>query len=303
MIYFLTGENWHERDRALKVLISQGGEVPEYLDVEKLTTDSFKEILGAQTLFSQKRCIVVKHLSENKVVWDSLGTMLPDTPDDDLVLILVEDKPDKRTKTYKALQKSATVQEFPAWTERDSGLATEWLLHEAKRRGIPLKTRDASQVVQLTGADQGRLAAALEKLSLMQEITSESIEASIDAYAVDNVFILLETALRADVSQLQSMTVSLRQIEDAYRVFGLLSSQLMQLAALVYSEKSPNEVARDIGAAPFVLSKLAPFAARISKSDMRRLLMWAAETDMQMKSISIEPWVLVEQLLLKIASR
>lgn len=300
MIYFLTGENWYAREQALRALIARSGGAAEFLDVEKLTVEGLRETLSAQTLFATERCIVLRQPSENKTLWEALGEI---KVADDITLILTEEKPDKRTKTYKALKKQATTKDFPNWTERDAGFATEWLLSEAKTRDIPLKTRDAKLVIERLGANQGRLAGALEKLSLMDEITLESIEASIESYAVDNVFILLETALRGDISKVQSTTKNLRQTEDAYRVFGLLSSQLVQLAALVYSSEPPNEVARAIGAPPFVLSKLAPFAARLPGSDMRQLLEWAASTDMNMKSIAIEPWVLVEQLLLKIASR
>lgn len=302
MIYFLTGENWYGREQALKALVTRIEATPEYLDTEKLTVEGLRESLNTQTLFAEARCIVLKQPSENKAVWEALEQIATDVPDD-VTLIVIEDKPDKRTKTYKALHKQATTKDFPNWTERDAGFATEWLLNEAKQCDIPLKTKEARLVVQRIGADQGRLAGALEKLGLMDEITPEAIEASIESYAVDNVFILLETALRGETDRVQEIIKNLRQTEDAYRVFGLLSSQLTQLAALAYSAESPNEVARAIGAPPFVLSKLAPFAARLSENDMRRLLEWAADTDMQMKSVAIDPWVLVGQLLLKIASR
>lgn len=302
MIYFLTGENWYARDKAVGAIVERSSEAPEYIDTEKATADSLRELLGAQTLFSQARTVILRQPSENKVLWGSLDEITAGVADD-ITLIITEDKPDKRTKTYKALQKQATTKDFPNWTERDTGFATEWLLQEAKEQGVPLKTRDAQMVIRRVGVDQGRLAAALEKISLMPEITPESIRASIDAHAIDNVFILLETALRGEVSEVQAMLKHLRQTEDAYRVFGLLGSQLTQLAALTYGKESPNEVARAIGAAPFVLSKLAPFAARISENGIHEILEWAADTDMKMKSVAIDPWVLIEQLLLKIATR
>lgn len=302
VIYFLTGENWYARDMAVKVIVERAGEAPEYIDTEKATVDSLRELLGAQTLFSQARTVMLRQPSENKALWGSFDAIAAGVADD-ITLIITEDKPDKRTKTYKALQKQATTKDFPNWTDRDAGFATEWLLREAKLQGIPLKTRDAQALVRQVGVDQGRLASALEKIALMPEITGEAIEASIDTHAVDNVFILLETALRGEVGQVQEMIRSLRQTEDAYRVFGLLGSQLTQLAALVYSKDSPNDVAHAIGAAPFVLSKLAPYAARISERGMHEILEWAADTDMKMKSVAIDPWVLVGQLLLKVASR
>jgi len=302
MIYFLAGENWYARDLVLKAIVERAGVAPEYLDVDKLTPENLRELFGAQTLFSETRCIVLKQSSGNKAIWGELGEILEGLSDD-ITLIIVEDQPDKRTKTYKALKKHTTVKEFPSWTERDTNFAIEWMLGEAKKRNIPLKSRHARQVIQQVGVEQGRLASALEKIELMPIITPEAIEASIETHAVDNVLLLLETALRGDTDRLQTLIKNLRLAEDAYRVFGLLASQMTQLAALAYSNESPGEVAQKIGAPPFVLSKLAPFAARLSENSMRELLEWTAETDMQMKSVSIDPWILVEQLLLKIASR
>lgn len=304
MIYFLSGENWYGRDLAVRSLLKKVGiESIERPDVSKMEVSELHDMLQAQSLFSEKRCIVLSGLSENKLAWEALGDMA-DSISPDITLIIVEDKPDKRTKAYKALQKHAETSEFPLWTTRDIPKATEWLLVVAKAQNVPLKTRDAKQLIERVGVDQARLAGALEKLQLMDEITPENIEASIDSQPGDNVFALLETALRGDDASLRSSIESLRQTEDAYRVFGLLSSQLLQLAALAYQKDvTPGEVAKQIGAPPFVLTKLRPFAQRLAEHEAAAMLELAANTDMKMKSVAIDPWLLVEELLIKITRR
>lgn len=304
MIYFLTGENWYGRNLALKTLLKKVDvESVERPDISKMEVSELHDMLQAQSLFSEKRCIVLSGVSENKLVWEALGDVA-DAVSPDVALIIIEDKPDKRTKAYKSLQKHAEASQFPLWTPRDTPMATEWLLATAKAQDVPLKTRDAKQLIERVGVDQARLAAALEKLQLMSEITPESIEASIDRQPSDNVFALLETALGSDDALLRLSIESLRRTEDAYRVFGLLSSQLLQLAALVYQKDvSPGDVAKQIGAPPFVLTKLRPFAQRLSEREMAAILALAAATDVKMKSVAIDPWLLVEELLVKIARR
>lgn len=304
MIYFLSGENWYGRALVLKALLKKVGvETIERPDTSKMEVSELYDMLQAQSLFSEKRCIVLSGLSDNKLVWEAMGN-IAGTVSSDITLIIVEDKPDKRTKTYKTLQKYAETEEFPLWTPRDTPKATEWLIAAAKAQDVPLKTRDAKQVIELVGVDQARLAKALEKLRLVSELTPEAIAASIDREPSDNVFSLLETALKGDVVSVQASLVTLRQTEDAYRVFGLLSSQLLQLAALAYQkEVSPGEVAKQIGAPPFVLTKLRPFAQRLSEHEMTAMLELAAGTDMKMKSVAIDPWLLVEELLIKITRR
>jgi DNA polymerase-3 subunit delta len=304
MIYFLTGENWYARDQAVKSLLSKfEGAGPERPDTSKITMAELEDLISAQSLFSEKRCIVLANLSDNKQVWDGLGGLIESTSPD-LLLIITEDKPDKRTKSYKVLQKHAEVKEFPLWTVRDSAEASEWLLVEAKRQGLPLKTRDARLLIERVGVDQARLAGALEKLHLVDSITPETIASSIETHPMNNVFTLLETAFSGENTELRTIIQALRQTEEPYRVFGLLSSQLLQLAALVYQKNTPSaQVARDIGVAPFVLTKLSPYARRVSEHDMSEILELAADTDIKMKSISVDPWLLIEELLIKLAHK
>ena len=84
--------------------------------------------------------------------------------------------------------------------------------------------------------------------------------------------------------------------------FGLLSSQVFQLAALAVTSKPANEVASDIGAHPFALSKLAPHAKQLGHSRTRQIVRIFADTDISMKSTGADPWLLIEKALIKTTS-
>lgn len=302
MIHFFLGENSFEMTRELKKLTASfDGEV-RTIDAEDVTLGDLPDILQGQTLFSDKRLVVVKQLSENKPVWDALPERVS-TMSSDVTLVLVEAKPDKRTKSYKDLVKIANVKEFPLWTARDTSLAIEWTILEAKHRDLELTSKLARHLVERTGLDQWRLFHALEKLSLAGDVSIERIDEVVEAHPDENVFQLLDTALRGDLEGVQRAIVQLRQTTDAYQTAGLLISQILQLTTLALSDKSANEVAKDIGAHPFVLSKLAPHAARLSVSEVKQLITRTAKTDMQMKSSGIDPWIVVEKLLLRIAAK
>lgn len=302
MIHFFLGENSFEMTRELKKLTTSfDGEV-RAIDAEDLTLGDLPDLLQGQTLFSDKRLVVVKQLSENKSVWDALHERVS-TMSSDVTLVLVEAKPDKRTKTYKELVKVANVKEFPLWTARDTSLAVEWTMLEAKHRDLELTSKLARHLVERTGLDQWRLFHALEKLSLAGDVSIERINEVVEAHPDENVFQLLDTALRGDLEGVQRAIEQLRQTTDAYQTAGLLISQILQLTTLALSDKFANEVAKDIGAHPFVLSKLAPHAARLSVSEVKQLIARTAKTDMQMKSSGIDPWIVVEKLLLRIAAK
>lgn len=300
MITLLSGENSFENERALERIIREETASPERIDGSTIEVKQLPDLLMGATLFASKRLVIIRNLSENKALWSDFGNWLPRVSDD-IHLVLVEAKPDKRMKTYKDLQKVASVHESKVWTDRDSMKAEQWVSSEAKVKGFELDKKCARLLVERVGIDQWLLAGALEKLAVLDHISPEVIEEVIEANPIENVFNLLETALRGDTHRIRSMVNTLELNEDPYRLFGLLSSQGFQLATLSVTDKPSGDVAKDIGAHPFVLSKLVPHARKLGPAGARKLINALAEADSGMKTSAAEPWLLIERALAKIA--
>lgn len=299
MLTFLIGENSFEVERTLSNIVDEYSGDVERIDGSQLTVDRLPDLFMGQSLFSNKRLIVIKNSSVSGVVWAKLADYL----EAELAshIVVVEPKPDKRTKTYKLLREYADTKEFPVWGERDTHRAEEWATNEARARNIAVDQAAIRALVARTGVDQWRLHHALEKLAVLDSVSVETVESTIENNPSDNVFQLFETALNGNMKRLQSMIHVLKQTEDAYMVFGLLSGQAFQLTALVVGSEPSAVVAKDLGAHPFVLSKLAPYAKRLSQSDARNIISIFAECDDAMKSSATDPWLLVERALLKIS--
>jgi DNA polymerase III delta subunit len=301
MITLVTGENSFENERIVAEIIADFDGVPDKVDGETLELRQLPDLFMGATLFADKKLVIIKNLSENKTLWNTLADWL-ERIHDDVHVVLVESKPDKRTKTYKLLQKSAKIYESKMWTERDNGKAEQWASEEASRIGFLLDKKSAHTLVMRVGADQWQLHQALQKLALAGTVTPELIEETIDANPVENVFNLFEAALKKDGAKIRQMLEVLQASEDPYRVFGLLSTQAFQLAALALADKSAKEVASDLGAHPFALSKLAPFAKSFSTTDVKAVVVAFDEADAGMKTSVAEPWLLLERALFKVAS-
>lgn len=311
MITLLTGDNSYEVEQALgRIVASFDGEA-ERFDGAELELRQLPDLLMGMGLFAKKRLVVVRGLSANKALWEALPEWL-ERMSDDIHLVLVESAPDKRTKTYKALQKAADVKEYKLWTERDRMSAERWIVDEAKRRGMQLD-KDAAQLLflrSLTPAERGQpifdqwLAMnSLEKLSVFDKVSSETVENYIDEQPVNSVFNVFETALKGDKGALHELLAELEPREDPFRVFGLLSSQVFQLAVLASSDAPSAETAKAIGVHPYALGKLAPFAKKLTKDDIRRITRAFKEADEAMKLSKTSPWVLIEQSLMKVATQ
>lgn len=302
MITVLTGENSFEANRALQAIIRDFDGVTEKIDGSELELRQLPDLLMGGTLFASSRLVVIKNLSENKTVWPDFADWLPRVSED-IHLVLVEPKLDKRTRTYKDLQKIAQVTEFSAWTERDTAKAEQWAAGEARALNIEIDNSSVRLLVQRVGPDQWLLHHALQKLAVLDYITPEIIQEVIDVNPVENVFDLFESALRGDARKVKRMIETLELTEDPYRLFGLLSGQAFQLATLaVAGDKTNAEVAKDLGVHPYGLGKLASYAHKIGRTGAKRVIAAFAEADTGMKTSVAEPWLLIERALIKVAA-
>lgn len=298
MITLLSGENSFEIHEALKAFVADFAGQPERVDGGSLELKNLPDLLMGGTLFAEKRLVIIRDLSENKAVWEKLPDWLPRLSDD-IDLVLVDEKPDKRTFAYKELKKVAVVKEFPTWGDRDRFAAETWVEKRAASLNVKLDKKLAHQIVERVGLDQWQLAHALEKLSLLDEINEQAIVATIDSNPSENVFQLFELALEGKSKEIHSMLRTLELTEEPYKLFALLSSQAFQLAA-VANATSENNPSKDFAIHPYVASKLERHAKKIGKSGTLRILKTFAQADADLKVSRGEPWLVIEKVLLSI---
>lgn len=301
MITLLMGENSYEIHHQLRQLAADFQGQTEKIDGAELELQQLPDLLMGSSLFSEKRLVIIRNLSRSKTLWDKLPDWVGRISDD-IHLVITEPKPDKRTKTYKTLQKVATIIEHKPWGERDYTQAEKWVVAEAKARQLTLTPTLARLLVARVGVDQWQLGQALDKLRFMDMVTEEVITEVIDARPAENVFDLLETALRGDSVRVQEMIAALSQTDDVYQTFGLLSGQVFQLAALAVA-RDGDDVARDLSVHPFVISKLRPYANRLGARKVGDIVNYLAKADETMKTTDMDPWLVAEHALLKVAGQ
>ena len=300
MITLLTGDNSFEIEQYVKGLIQNfDGEV-EKIDADSINLNNLPDVLMGVSLFSQKRLIIIRQLSQNSSIWKIIADWL-DKISDDITLILVEPTLDKRTGAYKAISKSGSIKEFTAWRDRDYLKAEEWVALEAKKRDLKLSKENARLLVNKIGVDQWQLFHAIEKLSDLGDASAENIEDFIDSNPLESSLNLLDSAVRGDVPAVQKTLMAVKQNEDAYRIFALLSSQAFNMLTIYSSEKS-DDISKDFSIHPFVISKLSPLVRKIGKGGVSKLIQILAKADDDIKSSKAEPWIIIESALLKITA-
>ena len=299
MIYVFFGENeFSKRQKVDEVL---GDRIARRRDGEELTIGDLRELLTGQTLFGGEEPIIITDLSQNSDVW----AVFPEIAGlADETVILLETKLDKRTKTYKNLAKNATVQECASLGERQRPELVKWAIDRTKERGTKLTKKQIETLVDRLGYDQLRLDNLFAQLSLLDEVTDDLIDQLVPLAKSESVFELLDATIRGDFGSIQRIISYLEMTsgdDGAYQTVGLLASQAMNLLALDLSNIDAQKVAQDFGVHPYALRQLSPLARQLDKIAALQICKILSQADMQMKTTGVEPWLLVETALMKIA--
>lgn len=305
MITLLTGENDFEIRAALKRRIAEFRETHSedavtIADATSLGRDELPQLLLGANLFAPERLIVIDDASAQKIVWDKLADYLREVGDTTDV-VLIAPSADKRTRTYKWLQKNATIQQFVSF----QGPALEkWVAVEAKKKGMDMMPNVARFIIEYAGDDQRQLTHDLEKLALSgKQVTVELVRELLIPNPQASAFELLDAALNKQPARVGELLGGMRAGEDPYRFFGLLSNQIFAVMVVAAAgQRSPDQIAKDSGLHPYVIKKTVPLARRLSVGERTRLAEVAATTDMQLKSSGAEPWVLITAALKNIAA-
>lgn len=300
MITLLTGPNTYAISRSLHEATKHfEGDVERY-DGSELEARHLPDIFTGISLFSPKRLIVLRDISANKPLWSELEKWVEHIGEDTTVY-LVESNPDKRTKTYKLLQKHATIHEHKPLADHE---LAAWLRQEGSRHGTDLSPDLIKYLITYVGKDQWRLQNELEKLSLASvPVTKQLIQDIVEPYPEATAFELLDAVFRRDTDTVDRLVTLLSGREDPYQFFGLLSSQALGVLALSVGEgRRPADIASDIGLHPYVVTKLAPIAKQLGRLRVEKLVEDLAYCDVRIKTSGVNPWQQVRLTLLSICA-
>lgn len=298
MITLLTGPNTYTIAAAIRERSWLFPGEAEVYDATELEPRHLPDLFTGVSLFASQRLIVIRSAASNKTLWTELEQWIEKVPTE-TEMIVVESSPDKRTKTYKQLQKHGTIKDHK---ELDVAGLKVWLRTEARKHEIELAPDVASYFISYVGHDQWRLSNELEKLLLANKpITRELIQNIAEPYPEATAFELLDAVFKRDAGRVEELVDLIRVREDPYQFFGLLSSQVFAVLAISAAEaRRPADIANDMSLHPFVVSKLVPVAREFSQSKVERLVESLAHCDVRIKTSGVDPWYQLRLILLSI---
>lgn len=297
--HLILGENTYKAEQELARIVKDSGVAPERLDAGSLTANTLADIVRGGSLFSEQRLVVLRQVSDNKPVFEKLAEWAGEVPSD-TTLVLLETKLDKRTKAYKTLVRTAKVIPVEPLTERDSGLAEQWLDSLANGQKVMLsrlQLRDMVQRALVPGdkpttrnIDQMQLAQAVKALAGAGQVTDGMIATVLPPAPGDTVFNLLELAAERNLTAVNELLADLQRTDDPHRTMALLMGQWAQLVAVSLADTPPATIATKLSLHPFVAKKQQQLAMGFTPTQIRQLTALAADLDAGAKRSKFAPW-------------
>jgi DNA polymerase-3 subunit delta len=302
-IYCLHGAERYLIDRCLTAIRAAvlGGKAAAFAafnhDVFDLKETSLATVVNAARtlpMMAARRLVVGKGIDGVKA--DDLAVLAEYAadPGPQSCLVLVGEKVDSRFKAFQVLRKAGFLHEMAPLRTR-----------EARARKIAISAEAVATLAESAGPELGRLAQALEQLTLYvgarASITIEDVEALVPETRQRSVFELTRAIGEGDVSRaLRTLTNMFRNREPPLRVQFMLARQLRQIwraKELGAAGAGRDEIAAAVGVPPFFLDDILAPARRMSQRTLARGFERLYQADRALKSSRVDGELLLSRLV------
>lgn len=284
---------------------------------EKLTDVSELMAIARQLPFmSPYRVVIVReetgicHTADTHIV-EPFSDYLA-KPEPQTILIICDEKPDKRKRIYKALHQHATEVTFDTLSRVD---LENWIAARFKRAGKRISTQTLIHLIDKIGYLEhdninmamvdNRVAQLIDYVGDADTVAVADVDAVVPETADDRIFRMIDLALQGQTGEVLTMLKHFYlQGESPFGVFGLLAGQLRtMLAVQVYADNGAGDqaIAKRVGRPAFAVRKMAQTGRRFGRKGLKRLINELAELDYQMKTGQVDPEAGVALFMMRLA--
>ena len=281
-----------------KFLDNYGDLAVEQIDASKIDQDRLMQLIVTLPFLVSEKLIIIRELSHNKDLVEPFLDNIEQIPDTNHVLV-IETNLDNRSKFAKQLKSNAALnaKKFDELSEND---LAKWAMDVASEQGASLNKNAAVYLIERVGKDQLQLQQELRKLRLYTEnIDKQAIEELTEPTLEGNVFNLTDALAHGDYAMSLQIYQQLRRAKlDAVYVFTMISWQLQNIAMV---KAIGDQNSSQLSISPYVLRKTQPISRRLSNQKIKQALKLTLDTDIKLKTKSINPDQIVQNLLIKLA--
>jgi DNA polymerase-3 subunit delta len=341
-VYLIFGEDEYLIEQALGKVLSyiehhQAGEVTvETVDCRQTGVACVMEEIASPSLFSLNKVTVLKHcrLSGDSRLASELERCLRAGLTPGQYLVLVADKVDKRLKAVKAVSKQGELMEIGHLSRRGF---IEWILDRFTQGGKKIEPSVAEMLAELKDDSLRAMDMEVEKLityvGSRDRVTTEDVEALVGRSKTETIFVLigqvihgrigeaLETVgdlVRTDESPIGIVYLMARQVrwliqirlflneegirwdEDAEQ--GYFKSKVLPRFKKWIEARGISEADTFVRQHPYAVFLRFKEAAGFKLEDLLVLLDRLLDANVRLVSTSVEPKVILEQLVASVGT-
>lgn len=296
MKIIFSGDNDFEIEMQVDLIASKfTGEIYKY-DESNLNKNIFSDIKN-QNIFFKNKLLIVKDLSSRLVDVEKFIEVASKSEES---IVLINPEVDKRTKLYKDLTKYFTVTTIDKWSYKNLIEAIKWTNLQLDKFELKIKKELVEELIKRSDFDQRIIISNIEKMSLNGK-DIDNLDEFIGPSISENVFNIFESILSGNKQMIKQKVENLRLSEDPFKLFGLLTGQLIAILAIKNSNKKDFEIAKDLNLSPYMISKLTVISNNISNHKLKLYLENFTQADIEIKNSNNNPWDVLSSLLYRLA--
>lgn len=284
---------------------------------EEVSAERIIEVSETLPVFSHRRIVVVEDFSllegvKNKNMEEDgaerLLKYLEICPKETFLIFTCGEKPDRRRKLFKAMQKLGSSYEFKSLEIND---LRQWVLKRLHSHGKQIGKMELERLIQLSGYFDKESEYTLyhfdndiSKIVLHSNgevIALEDVEQSVSGNINTNVFQLIEYISAGDKRKAFDLLSDLFLYgESEYGLLALIYRQyenILNVKQLAAQGNSPARIAEILGTKEFVVSKSLRISGKYDEGRLKKVLMDIYQADKNIKSGNMDGRMAVELLI------
>ena len=238
--------------------------------------------------------------AETKEYWEN---RLKDIPQD-VYIIFNESEIDKRSALFKYIAKNHISSEF-SYLDEDKMI--KWTQTLFKKLGKNITTADCTYLLGLCPEGMMTIKRESEKLCAYADKNDSVTKADIDLLVTpkleDKVFDMVSAILSKNTEKALILLRDLFALKtEPTQILGAIIYNIEKIACvkiMLSSGKSKQEAAQSLKLAPFMVNKFSDSATKFKQQELNALISRAAETDIQLKTNSMDNNVLLELFIME----
>jgi DNA polymerase-3 subunit delta len=265
--------------------------------------DDIFSSLCTSSLFSSKRFVVLSGFEEDD--YEKILSNADNIPDSTM-LVISEDKIDKRTSFFKAMQKAGEVKEFKPLTEWET---ESWISRMFESRGKSIDRKDVELLVQVSGTLLRKLDTEIEKICVYAferdritglDIMEMASQGELSSYAVENAL-----ASKDARAMLSAITLSLKSKEYPEYLISKLAGKVrtyLEIKLLQGKKMQKQSIISGMRLNPGYYEHLAVAAQKYTVRELIAGIKALHAADIALKTTGQSPDVIMELLSLALTS-